>query len=426
MQWRAAVLSLLLALVAAPALSTSQAQAPVVTTAPTFSGAAAKQQVDMLAGQIGSRPAGSPAYDQAVAYALDQLRQWGYTPVQQTFSVQVFNDRGSQVDITASSDPASTGLNVPAATLMYSIAGDVEAPLVAVGLGQPEDLAGVDVHGQIALIQRGVLRFSEKVENAAAAGAVAAIVYNDTSGSVQGALSSRAPIPATTISGDSGQQLLQLLKTGSVRVRLRVDASSDERPVSNVIADLQGSRADAATVIFTAHLDSVPAGPGANDNGSGSGVVLELARELSQRSVVDRPLTFRFALFGAEELGLDGSRYYVDNLSEPERHAIAADINLDMVGVGDSWRFGGTDDLVQMALGAANDLGQRALPLRGPLLSASDHASFLSAGMPAVFLYRVEDPNYHTAGDVASLVDPAALGQAGTIALEIADELAAN
>ena len=67
-----------------------------------------------------------------------------------------------------------------------------------------------------------------------------------------------------------------------------------------------------------------------------------------------------FVLFGAEELGLYGSRYYVENLSEAERHAIVAMINLDMVGVGQAWRFGGSDDLVQDALGAANDLGERA------------------------------------------------------------------
>ncbi len=89
--------------------------------------------------------------------------------------------------------------------------------------------------------------------------------------------------------------------------------------------------------------------------------------------------------------------------------------------MGDQWRFGGSNDLVQLALGAADDLGQRALPLNGPLSSSSDHASFLSAGIPAVFLYRVEDPNYHTAGDVAQLVDPNALTQAGTIALAVLD-----
>jgi hypothetical protein len=97
-----------------------------------------------------------------------------------------------------------------------------------------------------------------------------------------------------------------------------------------------------------------------------------------------------------------------------------------MVGVGDAWRFGGTDDLVQRALGAASELGQRALPLRGPLSGASDHASFLSAGVPAVFIYRTDDPNYHTANDRAELVEAEALGQAGSIAMKVLDSLSSN
>ena len=400
-----------------PAIQSTQ---PVRQTTTAFSGAAARQQVDALAGQIGSRPAGSAAYDRAVSYAADQLRQWGYQPTLQTFPLQTYDDRGSQVDVIDS------GTQIAADTLTYSIAGDVQAPLVAAGLGQPTDLAGVDLRGKIALIQRGTLRFSDKVANAAAAGAVGVIVYNDSSGRVQGSLLRPEAVPAATISDESGQQLLDLLARGPLTVRLVVDASTEDRSGTNVVAELPGSRPDAGTVVFGAHLDSVPAGPGANDDGSGSAVVLELARELAERSPSQRPLNLRFALWGAEELGLYGSRYYVQNLSDAERHAVLANVNLDMVGVGQSWQFGGTDDLVQVALGAANDLGQRAVPLRGPLSGASDHASFLDAGIPAVFLYRVQDPNYHTAGDVADLVDPDALAQAGTIAEKVLDSLASQ
>jgi aminopeptidase YwaD len=388
---------------------------------PTFDGAAARQQVDALAVQIGSRPAGSQAYDQAVTYAVDELVQWGYAPSLQTLPVSIYDDRGSQVDVTSSE---GSWLKVPASTLQYSVAGQIQAPLVAAGLGQASDFAAIDAHGKVALVERGVQRFSDKVANAAAAGALGVLVYNDSAGSVQGVLADAQPVPAATISGDSGQQLLGMLASGPVSVDFRVDGQPEQVSATNVIAELPGSQPDAGTVIFTAHLDSVPAGPGANDNGSGSAVVLELAHELARRSPAERPMTLRFALFGAEELGLYGSRYYVQSLSDAERRAIRADVNLDMVGVGDAWRFGGTDDLVQLALGAANDLGQRGLPLRGPQSGASDHASFLEASIPAVFLYRVEDPNYHTAGDVASQVDPQALGQAGTIALGVLDGLA--
>jgi aminopeptidase YwaD len=349
----------------------------------------------------------------------------------QSFPVQTFDDRGSQVEVTSASASASasglaSGLRVAAETLTYSAGGLVEAPLVAAGLAQSSDLESVDLRGKIALVQRGTLRFSDKVANVAAAGALGVIVYNDSAGSVQGSLVGPGALPAVTISGDSGQQLLGLLAAGPVSVHLAVNAAIEQRSATNVVADLAGSQPDAGVVVVGAHLDSVPAGPGANDNGSGSAVVLELAHELALRAPAERPLTLRFVLFGAEEIGLYGSRYFVQNLSDSERHAILGDINLDMVGVGDSWRFGGSDDLVQRAIGAANDLGQRGLLLRGPLSGASDHASFLDAGIPAVFLYRTEDPNYHTANDRAELVDPDALTQAGTIALKILDSFSGN
>ena len=392
-------------------------------TATSFDGAAAKLQVDALAGQIGSRPAGSAAYDQAVAYADAQLQQWGYAPTLQSFALDVYEDRGAQLDVT---DAQGNVQHFAADTLQYSVGGQVQAPLVAAGQGRPEDFASIDAHGKIALVKRGVQRFSEKVASAVTAGAVGVIVYNDGPTRVQGTLAEPEPVPAATISGADGLALVQDLQSGSATATFTVDATTSHKASTNIVAELPGSQADAGTVIFTAHLDSVPAGPGANDNGSGSAVVLELAHELAQRNPSLRPITLRFALFGAEELGLDGSQYYVRHLSDAERRTIRADINLDMVGVGDQWRFGGSNDLVQLALGAADGLGQRALPLSGPLSGASDHASFLEAGIPAVFLYRVEDPNYHTAGDVPALVDANALGQAGSITLEVLDQLSGS
>lgn len=182
------------------------------------------------------------------------------------------------------------------------------------------------MRGKIALVKRGVQRFSDKVANAAAAGAVGVVVYNDAPGRVQGTLAEPESVPAATISGNDGQQLLQELQAGALTANFTVDASTSHSASTNVIAELPGTQAAAGTVVFTAHLDSVPAGPGANDNGSGSAVVLELAHELSQRDPSQRSMTVRFALFGAEELGLDGSQYYVQHLSDAERRAIRADI----------------------------------------------------------------------------------------------------
>ena len=123
--------------------------------------------------EIGSRPAGSAAYDQAVQYVADELRQWGYQPTLQSFPVQTYDDRGSYLEVVGPGGSDATqpgggagGQRLEANTLTYSIAGTPEAPLVAAGLGQPSDLAGVDLHGKIALIERGTLRFSDKVRTA--------------------------------------------------------------------------------------------------------------------------------------------------------------------------------------------------------------------------------------------------------------------
>src|SRR5439155_4677214 len=128
-------------------LATMAAPAHGQVAAVGFSGAAAKLQVDALAAQIGSRPAGSANYDRAVQYAADQLRQWGYQPTLQTFPIQTYDDRGSSLTATASGSLAPLELSTD--TLVYSTSAEVEAPLAAAGLGTPADVAAGDVRGKI-------------------------------------------------------------------------------------------------------------------------------------------------------------------------------------------------------------------------------------------------------------------------------------
>ncbi|MGW4891769.1 M28 family peptidase [Kitasatospora sp. NPDC004240] len=99
---------------------------------------------------------------------------------------------------------------------------------------------------------------------------------------------------------------------------------------NNLIADWPGGPADQVTM-FGAHLDGVSAGPGINDNGSGSAVLLENALALAQQNpTLTRHV--RFAWWTGEEQGLQGSQYYVGQLSASQRSAIKGYYNFDMVG----------------------------------------------------------------------------------------------
>jgi aminopeptidase YwaD len=154
-----------------------------------------------------------------------------------------------------------------------------------------------------------------------------------------------------------------------------------------------------------AHLDSVPRGPGANDNASGSAAVLELARVFSGRPEQAR---LSFALFGAEEDGLIGSRRHVERLGVERAREYRAMLNLDMVAVGDRFEVGSTGersrDLARRVTDAGSALGLRLgqFDARG----SSDHAPFADAGVPAVMLHWRDDPNYHKPTDTADRIDP--------------------
>ncbi|HEX4814071.1 MAG TPA: M28 family peptidase [Nonomuraea sp.] len=163
----------------------------------------------------------------------------------------------------------------------------------------------------------------------------------------------------------------------------------------NVIADWPGGDPDDVLMVG-AHLDSVTAGPGVNDNGSGSAAILETALEVSRQSL--QPAKhLRFAWWGAEELGLRGSRFYVNNLPAPERARITAYLNFDMVGSPNAGYFvydgddsdgtgagpgpAGSAALEQAIIGYFASIG---VPTRGTDFDGrSDYGPFIAAGIPA-------------------------------------------
>jgi Zn-dependent M28 family amino/carboxypeptidase len=100
-------------------------------------------------------------------------------------------------------------------------------------------------------------------------------------------------------------------------------------PTANVLAEKRGTNNNNNVVMAGAHLDSVLAGPGINDNGSGTASILEVAEQLAHVKLQN---TVRFAWWGAEESGLVGSTNYVNGLSQAQKDRIALYLNFDMVG----------------------------------------------------------------------------------------------
>jgi Zn-dependent M28 family amino/carboxypeptidase len=190
------------------------------------------------------------------------------------------------------------------------------------------------------------------------------------------------------------------LAGGPATVRIVTDTFGEIRSTANVIADLAGKRQRVVQV--GAHLDSVPAGPGINDNGSGSAAILELALQMAHSQPVN---TVRFSWWGAEEAGLVGSTLYVDDLAANaprELNRIKAYLNFDMVGSpnfarfiydGDQSTF--PEDLVPVPPGSAEIealfaqfYSARGLAFEDTAFDGrSDYQAFALAGIPAGGLF---------------------------------------
>ncbi|MGV9640158.1 M28 family metallopeptidase [Streptomyces sp. NPDC003514] len=154
----------------------------------------------------------------------------------------------------------------------------------------------------------------------------------------------------------------------------------------NLIADWPGG--DTGQVLMAgSHLDGVTAGPGINDNGSGSAAVLETALAVSRAGY--RPTRhLRFAWWGAEELGLVGSRHYVSNLSSANRAKIKGYLNFDMIGSPNAGYFVYDDDpaIEKTFKDYFAGLGvPTEIETEGD--GRSDHAPFKSAGVPVGGLF---------------------------------------
>ena len=287
--------------------------------------------------------------------------------------------------------------------MRYSGGGNLTAQVVPVDLTsassgcESSDFAGFP-RGAVALMRRGGCTFTQKALVAEASGAVAALTANDGSpgrtAPISATLVARVQIPVMVISSEVASELASLAHIGPVNVRIVLSVATTRARAANVIADLPGRRP--GVVLLGAHLDSVANGPGINDNGSGTALVLEVARQTRRLRIRPRH-GLRFAFWGAEELGLVGSTSYVQSLSATKRSRIRSVLNLDMVGSQNFGRLvysgdGQPSGSLRIESAFRSYFAARGLAVEEVSLGGgSDHAAFARAGIPVGGLFTGAD-----------------------------------
>ena len=369
----------------------------------------------------GNRAAGTAGDRASVGYVRERLRGAGWNVRTQEVAFPFYRERSARLSVDGRR--LSTGEDFR--VIVYSGSGRAAGRARGVGDGcEGSDFDGLG-DGEIALAERGRCFFRVKAQNAQRSGAGALLVVDNEGGEVPsatlGGVGTR--IPALIVSAGAG------VASGD-QVRLDVDATSERRRTQNVIAETPGGSGE-RVAMAGAHLDSVANGPGLNDNGSGVATLLEAAEEIGPRPPGAR---IRLAFWGAEELGLLGSRRYVRSLSAKEREQIAAYLNFDMVGSPNARPAVYSDGDPQLA-----QLLRRAAGRRLPGEStggASDHAPFEKAGIPVNGLYtgasergsggEPADPCYHRSCDRLRNVNRAVVAEMAAAAEEALRRLSAQ
>ncbi len=361
----------------------------------------------------GTRASGTPGYDASATYVHDKLAAAGLDVAYQEFEFPFYQELAPPQLERVSPDPET--LDPPnVVTFQFSGSGNVTGQVQAVDLQIPPgplptsstsgceaaDFAGF-TPGNIALIQRGTCTFEIKVTNAIAAGAAGVIIFNEgqpgRTAAFAGNIGVPVSVPVVGISFAEGAEYAALIAAGPVTARVQTTTASETRTTVNVIAETPGGRAD-NVVMAGAHLDSVPAGAGINDNGTGSAGLLEVGLKLADERVKNK---VRLAFWGAEELGTLGSDYYVAQLGFEQQLDIALYLNFDMIGSPNYARFvydGDDSDGVGSGPGPYGSaqieavftgyFGSRSLPNEGTDFSGrSDYAAFIAVGIPSGGLF---------------------------------------
>jgi len=429
--------------------------------------------------KFAGRQTGHEGYTAAAEWAASKFREWGLRPfskeagyLQPYPSPYVIIDQAEMTLFLEEKPEGAKEATVKEVKLkpeteflplLFSDSGDRTADLVFAGWGicAPElgydDYAGQDVKGKFVLCFRGTpdradTRFEPhdhhraRMKTAKGKDALGIIyIYDEIASNPNGDwIEGFTPAEVSfnvadmilkekgILAADLRKDLLTYKKPLSFPLKTRVRLKVEARPFPagtgyNVVGWVEGSdrQLRRECLVVGGHFDHNGKHmglcfPGADDNASGSAVVMEIAQAFSKlgrrpkRSVV-------FVLFGGEEMGLMGSTHFVDHLP-PGIANVDTMFNFDMVGEGDRTGFGYSDgfpelkEVLEEADRQVKTIGG-AYPIRGVGVRGSDHAPFYQKGVPVVsFHSNGPHLHYHRTGDTIYRINPDMLADVARLA----------
>ncbi|KAF3941956.1 hypothetical protein ABW19_dt0207186 [Dactylella cylindrospora] len=339
-----------------------------------------------------TRAWGTPGHWETLDWIYAAIPKDYYNVEKQFFNIsrQIYDDVSVTVDGGAIENPVpfTNGIN-----------GTVSAPILAIpNLGCDAADYPAEVAGKIALVHRGTCPFGLKNALSKKAGAVGLVVRDNDVQPISPTLGNPADhgvdsfIVAAFIGRDVGAALAEKLGSGTLPASINSIFHIQVEETANIIATTKGGNQN-QIITVGAHTDSVEAGPGINDNGSGTIAQIEVAKALTKFAVNN---AIRFCWWSAEEDGLLGSEHYTSTIAEDEAAKIVMNLNFDMLASpnylysiydGDGSTFespfasNGSGQIEQTFIDFFAEDGKVSVPTEFD--GRSDYDGFLSIGIPA-------------------------------------------
>ncbi|OIB58802.1 M28 family peptidase [Natrialba sp. SSL1] len=292
----------------------------------------------------------------------------------------------------------------------------VEAELVDVGYGRPEDFEDAELEGKVVMASSETpndygrrLHRMEKYVSAVDAGAVGFVFRNHVEGCLPatgeiGYDNRPGPIPAVGVSKEVGQRLLRHSASEPLSVELEVEARNERTNSVNVVGEV-GPDTD-EVVMVTSHVDAHDISEGANDNGAGTALVCEIARLLTQVED-DLETRVRFVPFGSEEIGLQGAYH---SAATQELSNVKCVINIDGAGNSRNLRVNANEfDALEALFEEVADEFDVPLSTSDTISPHGDQWAFVQEGVPASMTSSTSDSSGrgwgHTHADTLDKLD---------------------